>query len=235
MALEKSQSSQSLAYAAYAGIRHRIIQSDLEPGRYITEAQLADELGIGKTPIREALGRLVQDGLVRVIPRQGYRVAPITLRDVHDIFGLRLIIEPAAVELAATRIDAAQLRRLEEVCEPDHPDNPVEMCRVNTAFHVTSAQAAGNRRLAESLVRLLDESERLYHLGFTFRNPNFHIGYKHHRELFAALAAGDGGAARQIAINEITYVRQTVIDVLLSSPALLETEGAVPQLRVISP
>jgi DNA-binding GntR family transcriptional regulator len=103
----------SLADEAYARIRRRIVGCDLAPGEQVTEGQLVETHGIGKTPVREALQRLAQEGLVQPIRRHGYRVAPITLRDVRDLFGLRLIIEPAAAELAVGRIDVAQLRDIQ--------------------------------------------------------------------------------------------------------------------------
>src|SRR5919197_450469 len=90
--------AESLADQAYARIRRRIVGCELAPGDQVTESQLVETHGIGKTPVREALQRLAQEGLVQPIRRHGYRVAPITLRDVRDLFGLRLIIQPAAAE-----------------------------------------------------------------------------------------------------------------------------------------
>ena len=97
----------SLASEAYVILKGRILRCEIAPGERLTEARLVRELGLGKTPIREALVRLIHDRLVRNMPRHGYEVTPITLADVEDLFRLRLILEPAAMGLAAGRIDVA--------------------------------------------------------------------------------------------------------------------------------
>ena len=77
---------------AYDHLKRRILLCDLVPGEELREASLAESTGFGRTPIREALRRLVQERFVEVRPRQGYRVAPITLASVHDVFELRLLL-----------------------------------------------------------------------------------------------------------------------------------------------
>ena len=111
--LSRKTLASSQGEIAYTELRRRIIRCELEPGERITEAQLASVTGIGKTPVREALTRLVQDGLVRSIPGHGYEVTPITLGDVQDLYNFRLIIEPAAAQLAAGHVNATDLRRLD--------------------------------------------------------------------------------------------------------------------------
>ena len=224
--------SRSMADEAHARLRARIIRCELEPGERFTEARFVDELSLGKTPVREALARLVQEGLVEVIPRQGYQVAPITLRDVQDLFGLRLIVEPAAVQLAAGHVDAQQLRRLDELCRAGYRlgdrESAAAFLRANTEFHVTVARASGNRRLATTVARLLDESERLFHLGLMLRNRTEEMAHEH-KGLVDALVSGEGEAARRIAIEQIVAAQRMVVDALLSSPALLEAPVALIQ------
>src|SRR5205085_4717546 len=108
----------SASERAYQRLRAAIVACDPAPGDRITEGDVAQRLAIGKTPVHEALRRLVHEGLVVVRPRQGYVVAPITLGDVEELCGLRLVVEPAAVELAAAggRIDTARVVALERLC-----------------------------------------------------------------------------------------------------------------------
>src|SRR5215469_17615580 len=154
---------------AYAELKRRIIHCELAPGERITEAQLASDTGIGKTPIREALTRLIQEGLVGSIPGHGYEVTPITLGDVHDLFSFRRIVESAAAQLAAGHLVATDLRRLDALCADqdvvDDAESEERYLRANYAFHATIADASGNRRLASTVRHVLDESERLLHLG----------------------------------------------------------------------
>lgn len=224
-------SSRSLAAEAYQHLRRQIIYCALPPAARVTEADLVKQLGLGKTPIREALGRLVQEGLVRVIPRQGYAIAPITLRAVHDLFDLRLIVEPAAVQRAAAHIDVIDLRQLDALCRAgytlgDH-DSATAFLRANTEFHVSIARASGNVRLAQLLAQLLDESERLFHLGLMLRNRSDEMAHEHH-DLVEALAARDTEVARCIAVSQITTSQRMVVDALLTSTALMEASVTVP-------
>lgn len=223
--------------SAYARLKRRIITCEIEPGLRITEAQLVDDMGIGKTPVREALARLAQEGLVRSIPHHGYEVSPITLRDVQELFGLRLIVEPAAVQLAAGHVDAAHLRRLDELCQAgyalgDH-ESASRFLRANHEFHATVAQASGNQRLVDVVVRVLDESERLFQFGLMLHNRTDEMAHEH-RALVDALVACDGEAARRIAVEQIVAAERMVVNALLSSPAVLSVRVGVPKVSKVS-
>lgn len=227
----------SLVDTAYATLKRRIIVCEIEPGLRITEAQLVEEMGIGKTPVREALARLAQEGLVRSIPHHGYEVSSITLRDVQELFGLRLIVEPAAVQLAAGHVDAVHLRRLDELCQAGYDlgdrDSAARFLRANHEFHATVAQASGNQRLVDVVVRVLDESERLFHLGLMLRNRTDEMAHEH-RSLVDALVAGDGEAARRIAVEQIVAAERMVVNALLSSPAVQSVRVELPKVAKAS-
>jgi DNA-binding GntR family transcriptional regulator len=101
---------------AYDRIRRDLLSCKLMPGSTVTESQLMSEYDIGKTSCRIALVRLVHEGFVRSLPRQGYRIAAITLKDVEEVFALRVQLEPLAARLACGRVDVELLRRLEAAC-----------------------------------------------------------------------------------------------------------------------
>ncbi len=214
----------SLTDEAYRVLRRRIIRCEMPPGMRITEAQLVEQLGIGKTPVREAVARLVQEGLIHNTPPRGQEVSPVTLHDVHEIFSLRMVIEPATVEMAARRVDPDQLRRLDELCAAAGyavgDDESLEQHhRANREFHVMVAHATGNRRLTQITARLMDESERMFHLGLMFHDRSDEVRHEH-RALVDALIAGDGERARQIAVDGIEAARRMVIEALLRSPSV---------------
>jgi DNA-binding GntR family transcriptional regulator len=211
----------SLVDDAYASIRRGIIECRLAPGERVTEGQLAEELGIGKTPVREALLRLTQAGLVHPIRRSGYRIAPITLRDVRDLFGLRLIIEPAAAELAVGRVDLDELREIQARYDACYLADPAAACLLNSAFHLVSARASGNARLERTLAQLLSDSERMYIAGFRFRGRPYH-GDQWHDRLIDAFASGDPRLVRECAAAQVVHAERLVTDALLHSPALLD-------------
>lgn len=211
----------SMAQLAYRRLRRDILRCRLRPGQGVTEPQLAERYALGKTPIREGLTRLVHEGLVQPLPRRGYRIAPITLKDVKELLGVRLIVETEAARLAAGRCDVAQLRRLEQLCavgyDPDDARSLDRFLRANTELHAAIAVAAGNERLAGVVRQLLDELER--HLFLALEVGGHHVTTSHqHSSLVEALAAGDGGGAARAVADQIHGVERMIVDAAISSP-----------------
>lgn len=213
-----------LSDRAYERIRHEIIICAIAPGTEISEAQLCAHFRLGKAPVRMALNRLAHDGLVRAFPRRGYMVAPVTLKDIHDVFELRLMLEPAAARMAAGRVDTHRLRALDEVCragyQPGDARSTSRFLEANKAFHVEIARAAGNARLAEAVENLLDEMTRLLHLGLGPRNRSQEM-QREHRALVKALERGDSGTAERISREQIEAARGMVLSAILSSSTVM--------------
>jgi DNA-binding GntR family transcriptional regulator len=212
-----------LAEAAYDLIKRAIIRCDLEPGQPVTEEQLAEKFGLSRATVRPALKRLYQEQLVQTITRQRYVVPAITLKDAQDLFDLRLLLEPAAAKRAAGRVDAVQLRRLDELCraryKPGHRESAETFLRANTEFHVTVARASGNALMAEVIRNLLDREERLNHLAHMLNDRNADAYHEHH-DLVEALIAGDGVRAEAVMAAGIASARAFVVQALLSSPSI---------------
>ena len=158
-----------LAQAAYEKLRNLILSGELAPETAITENSIVDRLGIGKTPVREAMRRLVLEGLLDVTPRLGYTVTAITLSDVEDLFQLRVVNEVAAAQLAADRLDDAALDRLTELSsvgyDPEDRESMLTYIGVNAEFHDIIARASGNVRLAGLINRLMQESRRFIQIA----------------------------------------------------------------------
>lgn len=213
-----------LSDRAYERIRHDIIVCVLAPGAEISETQLCAHYRLGKAPVRMALNRLAHDGLVRAIPRRGYRVTEITLKDIHDVFELRLMLEPVAARTAAGRMDAQRLRVLDEVFrsgyQPGDPKTTSRFLEANKAFHVAIARATGNARLADAIEQLLDETTRLLHLGLGLRDRSQEMS-REHRALVKALARGDGDTAERISREQIEAARGMVLSAILASSSVM--------------
>lgn len=221
-----------LSDIAYERIKRDIVRCVLEPGVRVSESALALRYGLGKAPVRAALLRLRQDRLVRSLPRLGYIIAPVTLEDVHDIFEFRLLLEPAAARRAVGRVDGQRLRRLDALCRagytPGNRASAAAFLQANKEFHVTMARASGNERLAEALAHLLDEMERIFHIGLAARNRTKEMQHEH-KELVDALVAGDGDAAERICITQIEAARRMVTNALSSSPSLMKVNITMNQ------
>jgi DNA-binding GntR family transcriptional regulator len=209
---------------AYERIRHDIINCAIAPGAEISEAQLCAQYKLGKAPVRMALNRLAHDGLVRAIPRRGYMVSPVTVRDIHDVFELRLMLEPVAARMAAGKVDTQRLQALDDACragyQPGDPKSTTRYLDANKAFHVAVAQATGNLRLAGAIEQLLDEMTRLLHLGLGLRNRSQEM-QQEHRALVKALSRGDGGTAERICREQIEAARNMVLSAILTSSSVM--------------
>ena len=228
----------SLADKAYAVIKLAVIRCELEPGVAVTESQLATQYRVGRAAVRAALKRLCQERLVELALHQRYRVAPITIRHVNELFEIRALLEPAAARSAAGHIDSTRLRRLDELCQARYVVGDAESARaflqLNTEFHSTIVRACGNDLLAETIVGVLEKIERVHHLAHLLRDRNEQAFHEHH-DLVEALVSGDGERAYEITRSQIDSARQFAIDGLLSSPSLQMVNIAAARVRLSTP
>jgi DNA-binding GntR family transcriptional regulator/predicted metal-dependent enzyme (double-stranded beta helix superfamily) len=219
---EPKHARPQLNKVAFERIKRDILTCALEPGRQVTEAQLAARYALGKAPIRAALAGLCQGGFVRAIPRRGYLITPITMRDVQDITQLRLLLEPPAASLAAGRLDDEDIERLRTLCEVRCSPREKSSERAVSAhreLHLIVARASGNQRLADTLAKLYDDVERLMHLGVSRVQPEEMSGYK---PLVEALAVSDGDSAARLMVEQIELGRKRILEALLSGPGKAE-------------
>jgi DNA-binding GntR family transcriptional regulator len=208
----------SLAEQAYVRLQQDILTCALSPGQVVSERELAGRYGVSKTPMREALNQVCHDGLVQRLPGRGYMVAPITIKDVRDLFDLRLILELAAVERAAQHPSPAQIAMLKEMAAVsyrlDDPPSHVLFLKANRSFHLALAEAADNRRLVSLLAGLLIELDRLFHLGLRLRDSSEEMRQEH-QEVVAALERGDVDALRDAITRQIITSRDRILEAIM--------------------
>lgn len=214
----KSHSDGAIAEDLYRSLRQAIIGGRLRPGERLVETQVAQRWGVSKSPGREALKWLEQEGLVQAIPRRGYVVTPVTVKQIQDLFDLRLILEretAARAARVATREQVEQIRRLVGV--PYVPGDPQSYTRFvidNKKFHMEIAKLGGNQRLLDVLDRLLDDLERLFHLGLDIRDRSTAL-VQEHEELLAAIERQNPKEAGTLATSQIERTRQTVLEAIM--------------------
>jgi GntR family transcriptional regulator, rspAB operon transcriptional repressor len=159
----------SLRDAAYDAIKHRIITCAFRPGEYINELQLSALLKIGRTPVHQALDRLMTEGMVEVIPRKGVIVKPVSLNEVLQIIEVRLINEPFVAQLAAEHANDADLVALADVIKRAKNwaalRNIENMMLLDREFHLLIAKAAKNDVLMELLRNLHERSLRFWFIS----------------------------------------------------------------------
>lgn len=214
-----SPSKEPLAIAVYRSIKDAIVTCELAPGSVVVERELASRHGVSKTPVREALNRLREEGLVRTVPHKGTMISPITIQDVQDTYYLRLLLEPEAAVLASQRASETQVRGLRELYERMTAVSPARVrarqFRRNTEFHLAVAEASGNPKLASAMYSLLTDVER-------FSNANHARGgmrpCTQWDTLVDAIAAGDADLARNVTIEGIRFSRLQLVEVLMKEP-----------------
>ena len=207
---------------AYWTIKDDIISCALQPGEDISEGVLAARYRLGKSPIRSAMMRLRQEGLVVSRGRQGNAVSAVTLRDVQEIFQLRLVLEVTAVRLAAGKVDAGRLRSLNEAAHatwsPGDEASESAYLRANRDLHRYVAESSGNQRLAALVVGLMEQHERIVRLGLSLQNRE-HEFHHFHDDLVDALIEGDGDRAARLTEAALRGGQRKVMEALADSAA----------------
>ncbi len=215
--------SHSLASAAYRRLKADILACRLLPGTMLAALELAERLDMSRTPVHEALKALCHEGLLRVIPRVGYIVTPVSVSDIDGIFDLRLALEVLGAGRAAERggeRDVANLRDQQRRAKanlgsPDDPAYLESLIAGNREFHVSVAALSGNQRLARMVGGLLDEGQRIYFLYF--RSGRTAAGDPH-EDVLRALAARDPDAARQAMAAHINDLREGTLSEATARP-----------------
>jgi DNA-binding GntR family transcriptional regulator len=157
---------QPLTDRIHQRLREEILHARLQPGETILEPELAARFGVSKTPVREALRLLVQDGWVMLLPRKGYLIRPLGLDDLREVFHLREMIEPGFAAEAAWRSGGHGGRGIREALETQRSaGDDVDLALASAAaFHIRIAELAGNARGAKIVANLVDEVTRLHYL-----------------------------------------------------------------------
>jgi DNA-binding GntR family transcriptional regulator len=209
-----------LTERAYERLRRDIINCTLMPGSEVSESALATDYKLDKAHVRVALTQLTHEGLVSPIPRRGHRVTPITLKDIQDVFELRLMLEPVAARMAAGKVKTQRLKPYNDACREGYARKDAKSITrfldANKAFRMEIAHATGNAKLAAAIDHLLDEITRLLHLGLSLREGSLDA-ITDYTTLIRALARGDGEAAERICREQIEASRSMILAAVLGN------------------
>lgn len=195
-------------------IRQAIIDGTFSPGERLMEIQLADEMGVSRTPVREAIRKLELEGFVVMIPRRGTYVADISIKDITEIYEIRSCLDELAAGLAAERITVEELSVLNnylmEIRQHVANDDIEKIIEVDTAFHDVLYTASRNGRLV-SIINNLREQLTIIR-GRSMSHPGRLIEtMDEHRNLVDAIAAGDVERAKHAARVHIENAEHTLM------------------------
>lgn len=206
--------TRSASAAATELIRAAVIDGRLAPGQRLKEEELARELGISRTPVREALLVLQTEGLLESAPNRGATVRTFEADDLDDLYQLRAVLEGFAARLAAARISAEDLAALRDSNERfvrlRDGGEIADLVRENVHFHDIVLAAAGSPRLSQ-LVRGVIQLPLVYRSYFWYSPEQKLISEHYHRQLTAALAAGDAERAELVMKEHVLEARDFLV------------------------
>lgn len=212
----------SLSQQAYDSIKQKIITLALPPGAVIDEATLQKELDLGRTPIREALQRLAQEKLVVIVPRRGMFVSEIGIKDLQQLFEVRLTLECLAARYAAQRGTAHHWQKMAAALaglppEGEPADNQI-LITIDEACHCIMYDAAGNEFLANTLKTMYSLSLRLWYYMLP-QIGDMRRAILEHQNILYALQDGDADEAARLIEKHIYAFQEEIQSVMLASPA----------------
>jgi DNA-binding GntR family transcriptional regulator len=190
----------------YEHLRTAILEGRLEPGTELTEVALAEQLGVSRGPLREAIGRLAAEGLVSVSPRRGAVVRSLSKEEFLQLYQVREALERMAMQLAVLRLTDEEfdgLTALNEEMAAHAAGNKVEaFFEANLAFHARLLEASGNEKLQELYRQLLGQLGRYRLRSLTLRG-NLQRSVSEHKTILRAARRGDAERAAQLMAEHI--------------------------------
>ena len=188
----------SLRDLAYEKIKHEIISLKVKPGEYLNEVQLSTRLRIGRTPVHQALDRLMIEGMVEIMPRKGVIVKPVSLHEVMQLIEVRLLNETYCARLAAERASEQEIDTFTRILASSHNAARTmdieRMMLLDREFHLLIAQTARNDILGNLLGKLHDRSLRFWFISLTKRDHHRNV-QDEHMTIFKAIRSHDSDAA----------------------------------------
>ena len=196
-------------------LRDAVRRGILQPGERLMEIQLAEDLGVSRTPVREAIRKLEMEGYVIMMPRRGTYVADLSIRDINEVFEIRTSLESLASGLAAERITEDELEKLQrllvEIGTHIKNGDMESIVRTDTEFHDLLYQASRNKRLVGIISNLREQLTRFRTTSMSYPG-RLKATLEEHRNIVEAIAQGDEKAARKAAEHHMEKSEQTLLE-----------------------
>ncbi|WP_407305918.1 GntR family transcriptional regulator [Desulfosporosinus sp. SB140] len=200
----------------FESMREAILTGVLEPGERLMEIQLAEEMGVSRTPVREAIRKLELENFVVMIPRKGAYVAGVSLKDVADVFEIRSALEGLAAGLAAERVTDEELEQMEQALfyRANEGDlNLEQIVERDTDFHALVYKASRNERLIQILANLREQIQRFRSTSLAVPGRN-KLAIEEHRMIVEALRNHNSEEAQALAMAHIVTAEDVMFETL---------------------
>lgn len=197
---------QPLREVVFTTLREAIILGEIKPGERLMEVQLAEKIGVSRTPIREAIRKLELEGLVNMIPRKGAHVARLSVKDIIDVLEVRASLDGLATSLAAERINNDELKELKNIQKQFEnyveKNNLTSIVKKDVEFHDIIYNASKNEKLIQILNNLREQVYRFRVIHLKDVSSTKEV-IKEHMEIYNALSKKDPKAAKEAAKSHI--------------------------------
>lgn len=217
-----SEGSLSLTVSAYNFIKKQIQECDYAPGQEIFEKQLNDELGYGRTPIREALLKLKNEGLIEVFPRKGMRIKPINKDEVIELYQIRKLLEPAVIQEFKSLYPKDVLLDFEKEFKDEEKNNSDSLeCDINfylldIRFHSYFIEFTKNQTLISIYKKMMDQQYRLAIYGAKTKISHRQSNFQQHQAIIEAIVTEDNTRIKEALITHINHSLVTLLKTLES-------------------
>jgi DNA-binding GntR family transcriptional regulator len=209
-------SYQPLRELVFDALREAIIQGRLKPGERLMEIQLAEELGVSRTPVREAIRKLELEGFLVMIPRKGAYVAGISVKDIVNIFEVRAALESLAAGLAAERITEEELEQLERALvyiSEASANNLSAVVQTDISFHELIYKASRNQRLVQIVTHLQEQIQR-FRTASLAQPGRTRTVIEEHRKIVEAISERNVELARTLAREHIENAEYSLLSAM---------------------
>ena len=214
----KLDSYQPLRDVIFETLRKAIISGDIKPGERLMEVALAEQMGVSRTPVREAIRRLEAEGLVTMVPRKGTHVSELSAKDIIDVLEVRGALDKLATALAAKRMKPQQIRSLENIhkqfiacVEKENIDGAI---RKDIEFHDAIYAASGNSRLIGVLSSLREHIYRFRVIYLREMNIAEYVEQEHH-QILDAIREGNEKLAAELSEKHIRNQMVSIVEALV--------------------
>ena len=223
-----AESAGTLQEQAYNYVKAQIMNLDLKPGQYITDSQVASELNVSRTPVREALRRLEQEGLLVNLARRGWKVYALSLEDIHEIFDIKVSLEGMIARQAADCQDEGLQQTLKKAMErmkrAGEAGDDEAWHEADDQLHEVIFAMGGNERAAGIIQNLNDQWHRV-RIGFLAMQGRIARSNPEHEAVVEKILAGDGNEAERLMQLHLNNVRAELVRLLVNLVLPFVREG----------
>jgi DNA-binding GntR family transcriptional regulator len=200
---------------AYEQIKRRLLNNDYPPGSFLSERQLAENLGMSKTPVKAALGRLESEGLISVSPQQGIVVRELTVGEIADQYEIRSALESYAVRSVAGQLTEDQVARvrgnLRAQARLRGTGNVSKGVELDAEFHSQFIEFLGNRELLRVVGQLREKMQRVVTQVFRICPTRMETSHEEHAAIASAVIQGDGNGAAEVVIRHLEAGKRLIL------------------------